>query len=58
MTARQELAWYDVTTNPMADKLADLQNRRQQAYNAGSQRAVERQHEKGKLLAQIGRAHV
>ena len=35
----------------MADKLADLQNRRQQAYNAGSQRAVERQHEKGKLLA-------
>ncbi|MFM8267695.1 MAG: acyl-CoA carboxylase subunit beta [Ilumatobacteraceae bacterium] len=35
----------------MADKLADLHERRRQAFNAGSPRAVERQHEKGKLLA-------
>src|SRR5262245_16790230 len=35
----------------MSDKLDDLRQRREQAYNAGSQRAVERQHEKGKMLA-------
>ena len=35
----------------MADKLLDLQERRDQAFNAGSPRAVERQHAKGKLLA-------
>jgi acetyl-CoA carboxylase carboxyltransferase component len=38
-------------TNPMQDKLEDLRSRREQAFNAGSARAVERQHEKGKLLA-------
>jgi len=37
--------------NPMQDKIADLEQRRQQAYNAGSRRSVERQHAKGKLLA-------
>ncbi|MEK7411578.1 MAG: acyl-CoA carboxylase subunit beta, partial [Actinomycetota bacterium] len=35
----------------MDDKLNDLRQRKQQAFNAGSPRAVERQHEKGKLLA-------
>ena len=35
----------------MQDKLDDLAERRDQAHHAGSQRAVERQHEKGKLLA-------
>jgi acetyl-CoA carboxylase carboxyltransferase component len=35
----------------MDDKLADLRQRREEAYHAGSPRAVERQHEKGKLLA-------
>ena len=35
----------------MADKLDDLRSRREQAYNAGSPRSVERQHEKGKMLA-------
>jgi acetyl-CoA carboxylase carboxyltransferase component len=35
----------------MDDKLQDLQARKEQAYNAGSPRSVERQHEKGKLLA-------
>ncbi|MGD9701613.1 MAG: acyl-CoA carboxylase subunit beta [Acidimicrobiia bacterium] len=35
----------------MNDKLEDLRQRKEQAYHAGSARAVERQHEKGKLLA-------
>ena len=35
----------------MDAKLLDLQSRKDQAYNAGSPRSVERQHEKGKLLA-------
>ncbi|HEY4611002.1 MAG TPA: carboxyl transferase domain-containing protein, partial [Ilumatobacteraceae bacterium] len=38
-------------TNPMDAKLDDLRQRREQAYHAGSPRAVERQHEKGKMLA-------
>ena len=37
--------------NPMQSKLDDLAERRDQAHHAGSPRAVERQHEKGKLLA-------
>jgi acetyl-CoA carboxylase carboxyltransferase component len=40
-----------VVTNPMQDKLADLAERREQAIHAGSQRSVDRQHEKGKMLA-------
>jgi acetyl-CoA carboxylase carboxyltransferase component len=35
----------------MQDRLDDLRNRREQAYHAGSPRAVERQHAKGKMLA-------
>ncbi|MFM8482350.1 MAG: acyl-CoA carboxylase subunit beta, partial [Actinomycetota bacterium] len=35
----------------MQDKLEDLRSRKEQALNAGSPRSVERQHEKGKLLA-------
>ncbi|MDA0371585.1 MAG: acyl-CoA carboxylase subunit beta [Actinomycetota bacterium] len=35
----------------MHDKLDDLRDRKQQALQAGSPRAVERQHEKGKMLA-------
>jgi propionyl-CoA carboxylase beta subunit len=38
-------------SNPMDAKLEDLHARRQQAYHAGSQRSIERQHEKGKMLA-------
>jgi len=37
--------------NSMHDKLDDLRDRKQQALQAGSPRAVERQHEKGKMLA-------
>ncbi len=35
----------------MDDKLKDLQRRKDEAYSAGSPRSIERQHEKGKLLA-------
>lgn len=35
----------------MQDKIDDLRSRQEQAINAGSPRSVERQHEKGKLLA-------
>jgi acetyl-CoA carboxylase carboxyltransferase component len=35
----------------LAAKLDDLRQRREQAYHAGSPRSVERQHEKGKMLA-------
>jgi acetyl-CoA carboxylase carboxyltransferase component len=35
----------------MQAKLADLAARKEQAYHAGSERSVERQHAKGKLLA-------
>src|SRR5829696_8512637 len=35
----------------MDAKLDDLRQRREQAYNAGSPRSVERQHSKGKMLA-------
>src|SRR3954447_1130313 len=45
-----QLAWAAMT-NPMDAKLDDLRQRREQAYHAGSPRAVERQHEKGKMLA-------
>jgi propionyl-CoA carboxylase beta subunit len=38
-------------TDPMQDKIEDLRRRREQAFNAGSPHAVERQHAKGKLLA-------
>ncbi|HEY7628886.1 MAG TPA: acyl-CoA carboxylase subunit beta [Ilumatobacteraceae bacterium] len=38
-------------TNPMDAKLEDLRQRREQAYHAGSQRSIERQHQKGKMLA-------
>ena len=37
--------------HPIRERVEDLRQRREQAFNAGSQRAVERQHEKGKMLA-------
>jgi acetyl-CoA carboxylase carboxyltransferase component len=40
-----------VTGNAMDDKLEDLRQRKEQAFNAGAPRAVERQHSKGKMLA-------
>ena len=40
-----------MAADPIADKIADLEARKHEARNAGSPRAVERQHEKGKMLA-------
>ena len=36
---------------PLADRLADLNSRKEEALHAGSDRSVERQHAKGKMLA-------
>ncbi|MGI9608266.1 MAG: acyl-CoA carboxylase subunit beta [Acidimicrobiales bacterium] len=35
----------------MAERIADLESRRSEARHAGSERAVQRQHDKGKMLA-------
>jgi acetyl-CoA carboxylase carboxyltransferase component len=40
-----------MVSNSMNDKLADLKARKLAAFTAGSPRSIERQHEKGKLLA-------
>ena len=40
-----------VNSNSMDEKLADLKARKAAAFTAGSPRSIERQHEKGKLLA-------
>ncbi|MFM7898391.1 MAG: carboxyl transferase domain-containing protein, partial [Actinomycetota bacterium] len=40
-----------MAVDPIAAKLTDLEARKHEARNAGSPRAVERQHGKGKLLA-------
>ncbi|HEX9258672.1 MAG TPA: acyl-CoA carboxylase subunit beta [Acidimicrobiales bacterium] len=40
-----------MTDHPMHAKLEDLHQRREQAYHAGSPKAVERQHAKGKMTA-------
>ena len=49
-TGERQLAWLPVS-DPMIEKLDDLRQRREQALHAGSPRSVERQHEKGKMLA-------
>ncbi len=41
----------DIDLHTTAGKIADLQRRRGEAVHAGSQRAVERQHAKGKMTA-------
>jgi len=41
----------DEDLHTTAGKIADLQRRRDEAVHAGSQRAVERQHAKGKMTA-------
>ncbi|MEL7206943.1 MAG: acyl-CoA carboxylase subunit beta [Actinomycetota bacterium] len=40
-----------MTEHSMQERLADLEERRQAAIHAGSERSVERQHGKGKMLA-------
>ncbi|HEY5887746.1 MAG TPA: carboxyl transferase domain-containing protein, partial [Acidimicrobiales bacterium] len=40
-----------MTEHPMRERLDELAKRREAAVHAGSERSVERQHAKGKLLA-------
>ena len=40
-----------MTDYSMQDKIEELEQRKSEAIQAGPERAVERQHEKGKLLA-------
>ena len=40
-----------MSDHPLSERLAELNNRKDQARHAGPDRAVQRQHEKGKLLA-------
>jgi acetyl-CoA carboxylase carboxyltransferase component len=40
-----------VPEHPLSERLEELNKRKEQAYHAGSERAVERQHARGKLLA-------
>jgi acetyl-CoA carboxylase carboxyltransferase component len=40
-----------MSEHPMTERLAELAERKEQALHAGSERSVERQHSKGKLLA-------
>ena len=42
---------YDAMDHPLAQRLTQLEERKQQAYSAGSERSVERQHAKGKMTA-------
>ncbi|HUY46563.1 MAG TPA: acyl-CoA carboxylase subunit beta [Streptosporangiaceae bacterium] len=49
--AGQDPAEQEAAPHTTAGKIADLQRRRDEAIHAGSQRAVERQHAKGKMTA-------
>ena len=40
-----------MSEHPMTERLAQLAERKEQALHAGSERSVERQHSKGKMLA-------
>jgi acetyl-CoA carboxylase carboxyltransferase component len=40
-----------MSDHPLQERLAELAKRKEEAYHAGSERAVERQHAKGKMLA-------
>jgi acetyl-CoA carboxylase carboxyltransferase component len=40
-----------VADYPLSERIAELERRRQEALHAGSERAVQRQHDKGKMLA-------
>jgi acetyl-CoA carboxylase carboxyltransferase component len=40
-----------MTEHPLRERIDELQKRKEEAYHAGSERAVERQHSKGKMLA-------
>ncbi len=40
-----------VADHPLSERIADLEKRKDEALHAGPERAVQRQHEKGKMLA-------
>ena len=40
-----------MTTHPLSEKIADLEELREQARQPGSERSVQRQHDRGKMLA-------
>ena len=40
-----------MTDHPLKERIADLERRKAEAFKAGSARAIERQHAKGKMLA-------
>ena len=40
-----------MTDHPMSERIEDLNKRKEEALHAGSERSVQRQHDKGKLLA-------
>src|SRR5262245_54108401 len=40
-----------MSEHPMSERIAELQKRKEEAYHAGSERSVQRQREKGKMLA-------
>ncbi len=40
-----------MSDHPMTERIAELQKRKEEAYHAGSERSVQRQREKGKMLA-------
>jgi acetyl-CoA carboxylase carboxyltransferase component len=40
-----------VSEHPLSERLAELEKRKEEALHAGSERSVERQHAKGKMLA-------
>src|SRR5438046_10567855 len=40
-----------MTTHPLRERLDELEKRKEEALHAGSERSVERQHAKGKMLA-------
>ena len=40
-----------MTDHPLRERIADLERRKDEAFQAGSARAIERQHAKGKMLA-------
>src|SRR5438105_13438951 len=37
--------------HPLSERLEQLQKRKEEAYHAGSERAVQRQHDRGKMTA-------
>src|SRR4051794_30666480 len=48
---RRSIASHPMSDHPMSERLSELAKRKEEALHAGSEKAVARQHEKGKLTA-------